>query len=67
MGEVVIAADDPRLAMGWYDAEHAGGALWRWTNGSAELPWDGVSGPAVVLVRCGTLLEYPIDDEKRLH
>jgi hypothetical protein len=66
-GEVVIAADDPRLTTGWHDAEHAGTTWWRWTNGSAELPWTGVSGPAVVTVRCGTLAEYSIDDEELEH
>ena len=53
-GEVVIAADNPALTAGWCDAEHAGTAVWRWTDGSAELPWAGVSGPAIVTVRCGT-------------
>jgi hypothetical protein len=66
-GEVVIAADDPRLTTGWHDAEHAGTTWWRWTDGSAELPWVGVSGPAVVTVRCGTLAEYSIDDEEFGH
>jgi hypothetical protein len=61
----VIAADDPRLTTGWHDAERLGTALWRWTDGSAELPWSGVSGLAVVTVRCMTLAEYPICDEKR--
>jgi hypothetical protein len=53
-GETVIPADDPRLVTGWYDPEHVDGALWRWTDGSAELPWVGVLGPAVVVVRCET-------------
>jgi hypothetical protein len=66
-GEVVIAADDPRLITGWHDAEHMGSAWWRWTDGSAELPWAGVAGPAVVTVRCGTLAEYSIDDEEFRH
>jgi hypothetical protein len=63
-GDVVIAADDPNLVTGWHDAEHAGGAIWRWTDGSAEVPWDGVRGLAVVTVRCGTLAEYLICEEK---
>jgi hypothetical protein len=64
-GEVVIAADDPSLTTGWSDAERIGNALWRWTDGSAELPWTDVSGPAIVTVRCETLPEHPIYDEKR--
>jgi hypothetical protein len=58
-GEGVIAVDDPRLTTGWHDAERVGTALWRWTDGLAELPWAGVSGAAVVIVRCMALAEYP--------
>jgi hypothetical protein len=50
--ESVIPADDPRLVTGWHGAEQAGGECWRWTDGSAELPWGCVDGPAVVTVRC---------------
>jgi hypothetical protein len=64
-GEVVIAADDPRLVTGWYAAEQAGAELWRWTDGSAELPWNGVSGPAVITVWCTAPDEYPVGDEAR--
>jgi hypothetical protein len=66
-GEVVIPADDPGLTAGWHDAERAGTELWRWTDGSAELPWAGVSGPAVVTIHCGTLGEYPLEEETRWH
>ncbi|MGD0102887.1 MAG: hypothetical protein ABSC06_02480 [Rhodopila sp.] len=61
-GDVVVAADDPSLIAGWHDAEQVGSQLWRWTNGSAELPWGGVFGPAVVTIRCETVGEYAIDD-----
>jgi hypothetical protein len=61
-GDVVIAADDPRLIAGWHDAEQRGPELCRWTDGSAEVPWHGVSGPAVMTVRCGTLAQYVLDD-----
>jgi hypothetical protein len=63
-GDVVIAADNPSLTGGWHHAEREGADLWRWTDGSAELPWDGVSGPAVVTVHCTTATEYPTSDEK---
>jgi hypothetical protein len=62
-GEVVIPADDPRLIQGWHEVEQAGLCLWRWTNGLAELPWSGISGPAVVIVHCTALEEYPAHDE----
>jgi hypothetical protein len=61
-GEAVIAADDPRLGAGWHDAEREGLALWRWTNGSAALPWACVSGPAIVTVRWQTLPGVPVQD-----
>ncbi len=59
--EIVIAPDDPRLTAGWYEVEREGGAIWRWTDGSAALPWDGMSGPVIVTVRCATLAEYVAD------
>jgi hypothetical protein len=62
-GKVVITADDPRLTDGWYIAETTGAATWRWTNGSAALPWSGFAGPTVVTIQCKTLSAYPIYDE----
>jgi len=35
---VEIAPDDPRLADGWWAAEHDAAAPWRWTDGDAALP-----------------------------
>jgi hypothetical protein len=35
-GEVVVAADDPRLIAGWHDAEQTASALWRWTDGTCQ-------------------------------
>ncbi len=58
--EVVIAADDPRLIVGWHGAKCDGSALWRWTDGSADLPWASGSGAAVVIIRCMTLSEYKV-------
>jgi hypothetical protein len=59
-GMAVIAPDDPRLNIGWHDAERVGTTFWRWTDGSAAIPWPRVDGPAVVTVRCTTLPEYPL-------
>jgi hypothetical protein len=67
IGERVIAADDPGLSQGWHDAERVSTAWCRWTDGSAVLPWDGISGPAIVTVWCGTLAEYPIIDDEDRH
>jgi len=63
VGEVVIPADDPRLITGWYAAEQSEAELWRWTNGSAELPWDNVSGPAVITIWCKAPGGYPVGDD----
>jgi hypothetical protein len=57
--EVVIPADDPRLISGWHEAERSSRRLWRWTDGSAELPWSSVAGPAVVTVRFQPPEQYP--------
>lgn len=58
--EVVIPADDPRLITGWHEVEHSGREIWRWTDGSAELPWAAAAGPAVVTVRCQSLTTVPV-------
>jgi hypothetical protein len=63
-GEVVIAADDPRLRAGWYDAEREGAVLGRWTSGSGELPWGGVTGPSIVTIRCQLVHNGPASDAK---
>ena len=61
-GEIVIPADDPRLVAGWHEIEHSGLGLWRWTDGSGELPWAGVTGPAVVTEQCQSPGLYPDQD-----
>jgi hypothetical protein len=65
LGVIVIPADDPRLVEGWHDAEFAGAALWRWTDGSALLPQACVPGSAVVTVHCTTLAAYPVSAPTR--
>jgi antigen 43 len=62
--EAILSADHPALRDGWNDAELAGGAMWRWTNGAATIPWENVAGPAVVTVRCEPVDLYPVYDEK---
>ena len=62
--EVVIVADDPRLTSGWHAAEREGLALWRWTDGSAKVPWINPSRPTIVVIRCLPLREYPLRDSE---
>ena len=61
--EVILSADNPALQDGWNEAEQDGVTMWRWTNGAATIPWDKVTGPAVVTVRCQAVEQYPIYNE----
>ena len=62
--ETILSADHPSLQDGWNDAERNGSSMWRWTDGAATIPWDNVTGPAVVTIRCTPIDQYPVYDEK---
>jgi len=62
--DVLIPADFPVDAAGWHDAEAEGASIWRWTDGVAELPLNGVKGAAVVTICCRSVGTYPIYDER---
>lgn len=61
-GEAVLSSDHPGLVDGWNEAERDEARAWRWTNGSAAIPWTGVTGAAIVTVRCSTVAAYPVYD-----
>ncbi len=61
--ETILTADDPALQDGWNATEQAGTTMWRWTNGAAAIPWQTVTGPAVLTVRCTPMDQYPLHDE----
>jgi Hint domain len=61
--ETVFAADHPGLTAGWHDAEKDSNDLWRWTDGTASIPWSATSVPAVVSVDCTAVDSYPVYDE----
>jgi hypothetical protein len=61
-GEVIIAADDPRLTSGWFDAERDGISVWRRAQGTAQLPWTNGPEPAVVTIRCKNLARHDASD-----
>jgi hypothetical protein len=61
--ETILSADHPALQEGWNDAERSGAAMWRWTDGAATIPWDNITGSAVVTVRCTPVDQYPVYDE----
>lgn len=63
LDETVITADDPALTTGWYDVERQDAKIWRWTDGSARLPWARNAKPAVVTIHCTLAAAYPFYDE----
>lgn len=62
--EIILSADHPSLQDGWNAAERSGATMWRWTDGAATIPWDNVTGSAVVTIRCTPVDQYPVYDEK---
>jgi hypothetical protein len=65
--ETIISADHPALQDGWNDVEGQGNSIWRWTDGAASIPWENVSGAAVLTVCCTQVDQYPLyDDNVRL-
>jgi hypothetical protein len=55
----VLPLDHPGLRDGWWQPERDAAAMWRWTNGSAELPLPA-GGPAVLEVRIDPPLAYAV-------
>jgi antigen 43 len=62
-GDTFLNADNPGLKDGWNDAERDDKTIWRWTDGSATVPWDNVAEAAVLTVRCFPVDHYPVYDE----
>lgn len=62
-GESILAADHPALQDGWHESERDGNKLWRWTDGAASIPWDNVTGAAVLTVCCFPMEQYPVYDQ----
>ena len=63
-GETVIPADHPGLEAGWHAVETDDTKLWRWTDGSASLPWAKMPAAAVVTIDCTPVDAYPVYDER---
>jgi len=55
---IVIPADHPSLTNGWHTAEAHDGAIWRWTDGSASIPVQGIAGPAMLDIDIGSTATY---------
>lgn len=63
--EVTFPADHPELTAGWHDVERDATSCWRWTDGSALLPWEKNNPEAVVVtVCCSKVDRYPLYDER---
>jgi hypothetical protein len=62
--QTILSADHPGLEAGWNEAECDDQTIWRWTDGAGMIPWDSVTGVAVVTVRCTTVDLYPLYDDK---
>jgi hypothetical protein len=62
--EKILGADDPALLEGWNGPERQGDRIWRWTSGSATVPWQAGSEAAILTVRCKAMDQYPLYDER---
>jgi hypothetical protein len=62
--DMVIPADFPFDAAGWYDAERTGSSVWRWTDGTATLPLGELKAAAIVTIVAHGHDVYPIYDER---
>lgn len=54
----VIPADHPALRRGWYQVERCAHAVWRWTDGDAELPIGPAAGPVTIDVHVQITRSY---------
>ena len=55
--ETAIPLDHPALRDGWWQVERDDTALWRWTDGAALLPLDGVAG--LLRIELSGTMSYP--------
>jgi hypothetical protein len=62
--ETILSADHPALQDGWNQVEGEGKSMWRWTDGAATIPWENVSGAAMLTVCCTQVDQYPLYDDK---
>nr|WP_294511228.1 Hint domain-containing protein [uncultured Rhodopila sp.] len=62
--ETILSADHPGLQDGWYDVEGQGKSISRWTDGTATIPWENVTGATMLTVCCTPVDQYPLYDDK---
>lgn len=61
--ETILPGDHPALRQGWHQVDTHGSAPWRWTNGAATIPWEEVSGAAMLTVHCYASGWYPVEQD----
>ncbi|MBS0642772.1 MAG: Hint domain-containing protein [Proteobacteria bacterium] len=62
--EVVLAADDPRLADGWHDVERDDSRMWRWTDGAGVIPVTRGTEALIITIDCTPLDAYPAAEQE---
>ena len=56
-----VPMDHPDLTRGWWDIEHDGPMMSRWTDGEAVLPLPPMRGPAMLEIHLAGAMTYVVD------
>ena len=56
-----VPMDHPDITRGWWDIEHDGPMMSRWTDGEAVLPLPPMRGPAMLEVHLAGAMTYVVD------
>ncbi len=56
-----VAMDHPDFARGWWEIEHDGPVMSRWTDGAAVLPLPPMRGPAMLEIHLAGAMTYAVD------
>ena len=56
-----VPMDHPDITLGWWDIEHDGPMMSRWTDGEAVLPLPPMRGPAMLEVHLAGAMTYVVD------
>ena len=56
-----VPMDHPDITRGWWDIEHDGPMMSRWTDGEAVLPLPPMRGPAMLEIHLAGAMTYAVD------
>ena len=56
-----VPMDHPDITLGWWDIEHDGPMMSRWTDGEAVLPLPPMRGPTMLEVHLAGAMTYAVD------